>query len=353
MQLFLEPITNEEPSPALTLRARRFNAGLVGGGPERTDGAAGSAIKGVSVLPTARPTVLERASLPETTSTDPDTTSAALGSMTADIDRPPVLLTLFTVSRDQRLSRWDIVEDSSSLASVSPNAERARPGRIPADDGSSVRKTGQSQTTPAADGAGSVGVCSAQVEQRARRSNTPCGINIDGYAHDASADITPGGRYVEGHGHGDARVDGCATSSALEGTGVLRQGRQVEKWRRRRRWRLVWRAGCVTDVCDVSGLDAVALPLDSQVSENNNSDSSRSNHCHHIRNPYRADRSQQFGRSTSFKDLRTATVCEQGADGGDEEIRATGSSGRAALVSPAAIVAVSGQGLQLVHFGAC
>lgn len=351
MQFFLEPITNE-PSPTLTLRARQLNARLVGGGPERTDGATGSAIKGISVLPTARPTVLERASLPETTSTDPDTTSAALGSMTADIGRPPVLLTLFTVSRDQRLSRWDIVEDPS-LASVSPNAERARPGRIPADDGSSVRKTGQSQTTPAADGAGSVGVFSAQVEQRARRSNTPCGIDIDGYAHDASADITPDERDVEGHGHGDACVDGCATSSALEGTGVLRQGRQVEKWRRRRRWRLVWRAGCVTDVCDVSGLDAVALPSDSQVSENNNSDSSRSNHCHHIHNPHRADRSQQFGRSTSFKDLGTATVCKQGADGGDEEIRSTGSSGRAALVSPAAIVAVSGQGLQLVHFGAC
>lgn len=248
---------------------------LIGGGPERTDAAAGSAIKGISVLPT----VLKRGSLPETIPTKPNMSSAA-DSMTAGSDRPPMVLTMFTVSRDQRLSRWDIVEDAS-LTLVSPNSKGTRQARTP--DG----------------GAGDVMVCSAQVERGAQRSNTSsCGRGVGGSARDVPVDLH--------------------TASSSLGWVEGRQGGQADKEQRRRRWRLVWRAGCVTDVCDVSGLDAVILPSDSHPAIDGNNSSS-----------------------------------DRGADGGEGEVGEMGVSRQAAVVSPAAIVAVSGQGLQLVVFGSC
>lgn len=283
---------------------------VVGGGPERTDAAAGSAIKGISVLPT----VLKRKSLLETISTNPKTGSAA-GSITAGSDRPPMLLTLFTVSRDQRLSRWDIVEDAS-LTLVSPNFKGAA-GQYRTPDG----------------GAGGVRVCSAQVERGAHRSNTPsCGKDVGGSARDVPIDLHTG-------------------SSPLRGAGV-RQGGQVEKGqlRRRRRWRLDWRAGCVTDVCDVSGLDAVILPSDSHpaiVGNNSSSDSK----CHSFQDPCGREHRQQFGRFTKKEERGTGS--DKDVDDGEGRMGEAGGNHRAAVLSPAAIVAVSGQGLQLVLFGPC
>lgn len=288
---------------------------LVGGGPERTDAAAGSAIKGVSVLPT----VLKRTSLPETTSTKPYTSSAA-GSMTAvGSDRPPMVLTLFTVSRDQRLSRWDIVEDSS-LTLVSPNFKGVM---------------GQGRTSADICGGGGR-VCSTQVERGAQQNKnaSSCGSGVGGSRCDGPVDLQ-------------------TASSPLGGMGV-RQGGQAEKGRRRRRrrWRLAWRAGCVTDVCDVSGLDAVILPSDSHSDITSNISSSRD--CRNSHNPPHDGHRQHCGRSTTLEEQGTSTISDQSADGGEGEIgEAGGGSRRAALVSPAAIVAVSGQGLQLVVFGAC
>ena len=283
---------------------------VIGGGPERTDAAAGSAIKGISVLPT----VLKRKSLPETIPTKPETGSAA-GSITAGSDRPPMMLTLFTVSRDQRLSRWDIVEDAS-LTLASPNFKGAA-GQYRTPDG----------------GAGGVRVCSAQVERGARRSNTSsCGRDVGGSAHAVPVDLH-------------------TASSPLGGAGGRQDG-QVEKGQRRRRWRLVWRAGCVTDVCDVSGLDAVILPSGSHPAFVGNYSSSSSN-FHNSHGPRGGDHRQRLGRSTTLEERGTATVSGQGADGGEGEIGDAGGNPRAAVLSPAAIVAVSGQGLQLVVFGAC
>lgn len=74
----------------------------------------------------------------------------------------------------------------------------------------------------------------------------------------------------------------------------------------------------MTDVCDVSGLDAVILPSDSHPAIDGNNSSS-----------------------------------DQGADGGEGEVEEMGGSRQAAVVSPPAIVAVSGQGLQLLVFGSC
>ncbi|CAM9363463.1 unnamed protein product, partial [Laminaria digitata] len=152
---------NGGQSEKTTERSRRLSVRLVGGGPERTDAAAGSAIKGVSVLPT----VLKRTSLPETTSTKPNTSSAAGSTTAVGSDRPPMVLTLFTVSRDQRLSRWDIVEDSS-LTLVSPNFKGVM---------------GQGRTS-AGICAGGGRVCSTQVERGAQQNNnaSSCGSGVGG-----------------------------------------------------------------------------------------------------------------------------------------------------------------------------
>ncbi len=194
-------------TPALCVPHRRLAIRLVGGTPEVTTGAAGSAIKGIGVVPRKLP--ISPARSPASAASSEFSTSAsvppAAEEKAAAGDRTwpsPIALTVFTISRDRRLSRWDLVEENDSLASC---------------------------------------------------------------------------------------VDG------------MREGRRRdEKEEERKRWRLRWRAGCVTDVADVSGLDVVALPGD-------------------------AIQEEPCGASTSNK------------AGG----------------SPAALVAVSGQGLQLVLFGGC
>lgn len=197
------------PPSAVMCSFRRFAIRLVGGTPEVTDGAAGSAIKGIGVigvmprnLPVS-PAKSPASAVPSGFSASAAVLPAAEETAAGDRTRPsPIALTVFTISRDRRLSRWDLAEENDSLALTS------------------------------------------------------C-------------------------------VDG-------------REGRRRDEKGERRRWRLRWRAGCVTDVADVSGLDVVVLPGD-------------------------AIQEKYCGASTSDK----------------------------AVGSPAALVAVSGQGLQLVLFGAC
>lgn len=57
----------------------------------------------------------------------------------------------------------------------------------------------------------------------------------------------------------------------------------------------------------------------------------------------------QFRQSTSSEEQE---VCEQGADGEGGGVGETGGSRRALFVSPAAMVVVSGQGMQIVPLGA-
>jgi len=163
-------------APLLCVPYSCFAVRLVGGTPEVTHGAAGSAIKGVGVLPRNLPA-------PAGSSVLPVAGNAA----------SPIALIVFTISRDRRLSRWDLAEENQQL-------------------------------------------------------------------------------------------DG-------------RDGRQRAEKGERKRWRLRWRAGCITDVADVSGLDVVVLPGDT-IQEDSCSRSTRND-------------------------------------------------------SPSVLVAVSGQGLQLVLFGAC
>ena len=179
---------------------RRFR--LVGGTPEVTTGAAGSAIKGIGVVPR---------NFPVSPTADENADSV-------DKTRPvPIALTVFTVARDRRLSRWDLVEKEDDSLTSCPEGKP---------------------------------------------------------------------RHVRGN---------------------------------RRRWWLRWRAGCITDVADVSGLDVVLLPGDA--------------------------RQPALCGMTGF--------CRHGVEATkEEEARARSGSSKTTFPS-ASLVAVSGQGLQLVLFGGC
>ncbi|CAM9184864.1 unnamed protein product [Scytosiphon promiscuus] len=163
---------------------------LAGGGAEVMEGAAGSAIKGISLIPSVFRSAARRGS------------SASPAA------------SVFTVSRDQRLSRWDLVEEK-----LSPMAASA------------------SDPTSAA----------VHVSTTDRQAAVGRPIHSGVYGEDLESMLSPrGGR----DGSGETAQQG---------------GRKGDE--RGNRWRLRWRSGCVTDVCDVSGLDAVLVPSEPRVQQ--------------------------------------------------------------------------------------
>lgn len=210
---------------------------VAGGEPLRMEGAAGSAIKGVAVLPAAR---------------------RGCGAA----------ISVFTVARDQRLSRWDLVEEC-----VQPQQEQQQ------------RRRGGCKTPGVMGGGQEVSICMSL--------ETP----------------VEGGSCSSGGEENDSSTDGFSVGSATARSGETDRAKEED----RRRWRFSWRAGCITDVCDVSGLDVVALP------------------------PLGSPSPMAVrGRKGSRKE-----EARGGQDDCPEELTA----------SSAALVAVSGQGLQLVRFG--
>lgn len=220
-----------------------------------TIGAAGSAIKGISVVPVNPPESVGSINSAEIhISPGVENHPAAEDRMV----RPSIALSVFTIARDQRLSRWDLVEDNTSVTCTS------------------VRETDgpySSESRTRADGADS--------------SSTP-GLENGGDSGGRRCDV------------GDTACQHEQTATSRHGSDELGQRARQDKVEERRRWRLRWRAGCVTDVADVSGLDVYPLPVGNTAQ----------------------------GASTN--------------EGAVNEAR----------VSPAALVAVSGQGLQLVLFDA-
>lgn len=270
------------PLPHMTrLPGRRFAARLVGGKPEVTNGAAGSAIKGINVVsafPVKHPvppvsgesTVVEQHPASPQTGFEPHVAAKTPGipgfAAGVRLHHSPIALSVFTISRDQRLSRWDLVEEDKSLSTSIPET----PG----------------------DGAD---------------SSSSAGLGGEGNCATRNADVVV-----------------VAASDELRALSLQRQEKKVEQ----RRWRLRWRAGCVTDVCDISGLDVITVVDDSQ------------------RDMMGDESSDNLPCSlTTLEQGKGATIKlnEQSPSPAEEE----GSA------SPAALVAVSGQGLQLVLFGAC
>lgn len=284
-----------------------------------TNRAAGSAIKGINVVsaaPVKSPVppvsgkstaafaaspvspVVEQHPAPLQTGFEPHVTAKMPGvagfAAGARLHRSPIALSVFTISRDQRLSRWDLMEeDNSLLTSVSETPIIVT--------GTNDRQYSDSRTR--------------------------------GDDADSSSSLGLGGEGNRGTRNADAAVAACdelrAVLSQQGGDGLRQRTRQEEKKEEQRRWRLRWRAGCVTDVCDISGLDVVPLIDDSPQEEAMGDQSSDHLSC----SP--SDTALEEGEGTTVK------LNEQGA--GEEE----------ASASPAALVAVSGQGLQLVIFGAC
>lgn len=286
---------------------RRFAARLVGGEPEVTNGAAGSAIKGIHVMSTnaakspiaakspapwvykESPAVEQLPAASPQTGFEPHVTSKML-------DVPGFAagarLSVFTISRDQRLSRWDLVEEDKSLStSISET-----PGAV---TGANNRQYFDCRTTLGDDAESST---SAGVGGEGNRA-TPNDI-VTSASDEMRAELLQRGE------HGLRKR--------------TRQGRKEEQ----RRWRLRWRAGCVTDVCDINGLDAVPLVDDSQLREHVGDETD-----HLPRSPPATTLGESEG--TTAKMHEQSPVKEE------------------ACTSPAALVAVSGQGLQLVLFGAC
>lgn len=222
-----------------------------------TNGAAGSAIKGISVVPVNVPSASTQASRAVENHLE-------AGGKTR---RPSIALSVFTISRDQRLSRWDLVEAN-------------RPDTCTPVGGSSRADGAESSSSP-------------------------------------DLDLHDEGDHARGCSDGgDTACNHEQTAMSRQHRGGSRQRTRQAKKEERRRWRLRWRAGCVTDVADVSGLDVYPLP----------------------------------------GDPRTAAFCATGARTKEGAIceehcgrNVTGET----RVSPAALVAVSGQGLQLVVFGSC
>lgn len=220
---------------------------VAGGEPLRMEGAAGSAIKGVALLPATR-----------------------RGSGAA--------MSVFTVARDQRLSRWDLVEECLQPQPQQQQQQRGGDGRNPG------------------------------IMRGGRQACVRMGL-------EASVGLEGGSCSSEG-GENDSSANDLSVGAEATATAAMtaRSGETgCSEKEDRRRWRFVWRAGCITDVCDVSGLDFVALP------------------------PLRCP-------SPTVSREREGSRKEEARGGQDdcpEEL----------IASSAALVAVSGQGLQLVRFG--
>lgn len=271
---------------SVLLTTRRFAVTLVGGRPELTNGAAGSAIKGISVVPASSPISVGYLPSAETHMSPGVEKHPAAGDRTR---RSSIALSVFTISRDQRLSRWDLVDENKSLlTSISDTctAVRGADGRHSSGKFSRTRADG-------ADRSSSRGLENGA--DRGRRCSDVVGA--------ACGHVQTALPHRDSHG--------------------LRQKTRPASNEEHRRWRLRWRAGCITDVADVSGLDVYPLP---------------------------------GGDPKQHSVSEADALCAQGAstrEGAINEEDCGRNATNEADVSPAALVAVSGQGLQLVLFGVC
>lgn len=271
------------------------------------DGVAGSAIKGIGLLPLAPPITGSGAKSLWFTQQYP-TTSTSASSGAAERRVGTTALALFTVSRDQRLSRWDLVKDRRRNAAHSTSS--AAYGKHPVyNDPHSEQPLGHASIKG-----------SGADEGGATATN-----------------LTPG---MSAQGARQSRQNGCEGTSGMPLS---------------RRWTLTWRAGCVTDVCDVSGIDVIAIsshPRHPIVSADDRQSSSPCSTDTSL--PLSLDDHRPLIPSFSAKDEGINLDSQENESTSSEKGPTTGdvaSCDRTATVSPAALVAVSGQGLQLVLFG--
>lgn len=216
---------------------------------------------------------------------------------------PKFVTTMFTVSRDQRLSRWEVFETHHGHEKYVRSARGSTSGRRGARGDSNHRES-------EAD--------SAKVAMGANKESLVRGAETEDVRDETAESV--GGR------HGENRN------------------------RRERRWHLKWRAGCVTDVCDVSSLAMVELPVhDSQVDPATGSgDSACTSHT-------------SMGYPTFGLDERlvgASSVVSHRTHGETAPVTANLSTskqrvGEATRDVPrqSVLAAVAGQGIQLVLFG--
>lgn len=242
-----------------------------------TQGAAGSAIKGIRVVPVSPPVSAESSPSAKTRVSSGVEEHPATGDGTS---RLSIALSVFTISRDQRLSRWDLVEQitSDNCATIGDTAGPHPPESRTRGSGADI-------------------------------SSSPC-LGREGDRGRQRVDDV-----------GGAACDHSRTPLSHQGNDGMRQRARRDKNEEGRRWRLRWRAGCVTDVADVSDLDVYPLPGDPK------------------------QQTVYEGAAFRAKGARPKEVAAS------EECHGRHATDEA-HACPAALVAVSGQGLQLVLFGA-
>lgn len=225
-----------------------------------------------------------------------------------------LVATIFTLSRDQRLSRWELLEN--------PQPSSELPG-LGTDGVSAHRGNSEKPCLNIRGGRGNF-------EQRSSETNRR--VEVDVNVEDCS-------------GRGEGGAVGTKT-----GFPAVEHGEDWRDWmwKGEYRWQLAWRAGCVVDVCDVSSMDVVALP---------------------VHEPQAAPLIDGYGSCTQTSnehprliedDLSTGVTASvtDAIDGRKNASNSPNARGQDAqgeekrdVSSQSALVAVAGQGLQLVHFG--
>lgn len=331
------------------------------------NGSAGSAIKGIGVLSSPLPSEEQPASgissnesagIEVMTSKDRSSERAVHGGHR----RSPIKLAVFTVSRDQRLSRWDLLGCRSGSSVILPQVSQT-----------SSRKTAKcSVNDDDGGGCGSGSADGVKVCYAPNRSNRGahhkgnCASVTDESCvcvhYDDSGDDSYSGDDADGLSTVEPQAAVLSSSGIYAGEGGGGQCQKKMGPTCSSKWRLLWRAGCVTDVCDVSGLDVIALPPESGSRQppTRLSSTTTDEHCaccNSLKKPQDSTEGVAAESYTmegvdgkhgnTFQAAESNTMREEG--GIFTGIR---SKSRTAVSPAAALVAVSGQGLQLVLFGA-
>lgn len=204
-----------------------------------------------------------------------------------------LVATIFTLSRDQRLSRWELSEH-------------------PQPSGDEQLAVGSGDFYP----------CRGNFEKTFLKSRGGRGKLEQRVSEMGTSRVEVEVNVQKCLGQGQERFVGANTISSAAHHG---DGWSNKILQRRHRWQLLWKAGCVTDVCDVSSMDVIILPVHEQHGWTD---------------------SDQAGTATGISPTAQHSIVEN--------LRTPDHGGQAVanrdVYLQSALVAVAGQGLQLVLF---
>lgn len=255
---------------------------------------------------------------------------------TASGNSKRAIATVFSASRDQRLSCWDLFEVSTCPPRGTVKSSRS-------SGGSDGKTTPRRRGTPGVDENGSGETIASGTEAQSNSEyhvqefGGDSGVQVDRKRHSVGDTSNKPSNYFQvGQVH---EGDGATDVTSLRYDKDRREDRQQQ-----RRWELDFRVGCVTDVCDLSDIDVLALPVEVPPSA---TPAARPSYA-----DYTTDRprNKPDDLSACGIDDADASKAQGDVDRGGGHFDEAHEFGRI-RVSPPALVAVAGQGLQLVLFG--